>query len=94
MTSEKIRCIENNHHVESTSCAWFHPDHLELGIGVVQVTTGKQPEIIFPLLDGCGEAVKKGMGDGGLLSGAWCNVLMLRNIAKMSAILISLQGGA
>jgi hypothetical protein len=91
VTSEKIRCIENDHHVASTSCAWFHPDHLDLRIGVVQVMTNKPPEIVFPWLDGGRDAVKDGIGD---LSSAWCNMLRDLMIAKMTMILISLQRSA
>ena len=40
--------------------------------------------------DGGRDAVKEGMGDGGL-SSAWCDLLMLRDIAKMTVILISLS---
>ena len=88
MTSEDIKRIENNHHVESTSRASFRPDHVDLRIGVVQVMTSELSEIVFPLLDGGRDAVKKGIG-GGSLGNAWCN--MLRDIAKMAMILISLQ---
>jgi hypothetical protein len=89
VTSENIRRIDNNHHIESTSRAWFHPDHIDLRIGVVQVTTSEPSEIVFPLLDRGRDAVKKWMGAGSL-GNTWCNMLR-DDIAKMAVILRSAQ---
>jgi hypothetical protein len=86
MTSENLKHIENNRHVGLTSRTWFHPDHIDLRIGVGQVMASESSKIVFPWLDGGVGPVNRRMRDDNS-SGTWCN--KVNGIAKMAMILIS-----
>jgi hypothetical protein len=91
MISENIRCFENNYHIEST-CAgtWLHVHHINLRIRVMQETTSKSSEIIFPgpQLVRREDPVNKLIREGSLSRTRWN---MLRSIAENSTILVLLQ---
>jgi hypothetical protein len=91
MISENIRCFENNYHIEST-CAgtWFHVDHINLRIWVIQEATSKSSEIVFsgPLLVRREDPVNKRIREGSLSRIRWN---MLRGIAENAMILVLLQ---
>jgi hypothetical protein len=88
MISENIRRFENNYHVEST-CAgtWFHVHHINLRIRVIQETTSKSSEIVFPgqQLVRREDPVNKRIREGRT---RWN---LLRGITENSMILVFLQ---
>ncbi|KAI0245455.1 hypothetical protein BJV78DRAFT_1263093 [Lactifluus subvellereus] len=46
--SEEIIHLQCDHHHESTSRAWFHTNHIDPCIGVMQIPTSKASEILCP----------------------------------------------
>ena len=91
MISENIIRFERNYHVKST-CAgtWFHVDHINLRIRVMQETTSKSSEIVFPgqQLVRREDPVNKRIREGSLSRTRWN---LLRGIAENAIILVFLQ---
>ena len=71
-----------------TSSARFHADHTNLRVRMMQVTTGKSPEILCCWLTGNRDPVSKWIGERSL-SRARCDIL--RRVADKGMFSILLQ---
>ena len=79
---EKIIRLEYDNYFNSTSGPYFHIDHTDLCIGVVQTTNGKSSKIVCSSLVGGRDPVNKGIRKGSL-NRALC--IMLRNVTERVA---------
>jgi len=59
MTSKEIYHFEYDHHLISTSGAWFHENHINLCTRMLHVAVGKASEILFPWLAESGGQVNR-----------------------------------
>jgi hypothetical protein len=70
---------EDDHYFKSTHGARFHADHINLCVGVLQITTGELSQVFCSCLGGGRDPVDKRMRKGGLNR---VRCIMLRNVAK------------
>jgi hypothetical protein len=87
MVSENIIRLEYNHHFKSTSGPRLHSDHIDLCIGVMQITIGKPSEVFCSSLVGGGGPVNKLLRKGGLNR---ARRIILRNVAERVTFQIDL----
>jgi hypothetical protein len=79
MASENIIRLQYDHHLDSTSRAYFYGDHTNLCVGVVQITIGESSEIFCSSLVGGRDPVNKRMRKGSMNKARW---IVLRDVSE------------
>jgi hypothetical protein len=79
IASEDITRLQYDHHLNSATRAYFHGDHTDLCVGVVQITIGESSEIFCSSLVGGRDPVNKWMRKGGMNKARW---IVLRNVSE------------
>ena len=74
MASEEIRHFKYDHHLILASGAWFHANHINVRIWMVQITASKSAEVLCRWLTRSGSPLGRWIRKGGL-SGAWDDTL-------------------